>query len=246
MCGQGCQETNILSETVFKVKTTWLSGGESRWRTLRGRVRACSIQPLCQQGLMKLCVCVCVCVCVWQGGGGIPETLCILVFLESFFFLYKLCLRISLPPLFQERLKCCLSRKAPSLPQPVFGDLEFPPGLSSLDLLSGSTLSCVVTGLLIHSPHIPVLGWTWLVPLTFPGTSPFKYLAVNPHFWVITFLIRSPRFSHTTLRPLPQAGPPHSPRKTAPHIGVINSSPPFHLCVLGLSCFEIRGLFGTL
>lgn len=188
-----------------------------------------------------------VCVCVWQGGGRIPETLCVLVFLESFFFLYKLCLRINLPPLFQERLKCCLSRKAPSLPQPVFGDLEFPPGLSSLELLSGSTLSCMVTGLLIHSPHIPVqLGWTWLVPLTFPGTSPFKYLAVNPHFWIVTYLIRSPRSFHITLRPLPQVGPPHSPRKTAPHIGVINSSPSFHLCVLGLSCFEIRGLFGTL
>ena len=91
------------------------------------------------------------------------------------------------------------------------------PGLSSLELLSGSTLSCVVTGLLIHSPHIPVLGWTWLVPLTFPGTSSFKYLAVNPHFWIITYLIRSPRSSHTTLRPLPRAGPPHSPGKTAPH-----------------------------
>lgn len=26
MCGQGCQETNILSETVFKVKTISLSG----------------------------------------------------------------------------------------------------------------------------------------------------------------------------------------------------------------------------
>ena len=28
--------------------------------------------------------------------------------------------------------------------------------------------------------------------------------------------------------------------------GVINSSPSFHVCVLGLACFEVRGLFGTL
>ena len=46
VCGQGCQETNILSETVFKVKTTWLSGRISKNKSREGSISEIGYQTL--------------------------------------------------------------------------------------------------------------------------------------------------------------------------------------------------------
>lgn len=162
-----------------------------------------------------------------------------------FLLLYKLCLRISLPALFQERLpKCCLKlvKPRPFHRQCLATLVNFPQVSAPWNYSLG--LHCPALSLVCSSTAPTSQSLAGSAELLLPWDITFKYLAVNSHFWIITlFNQKSPFLSHHPERPLPRAGPPHSQGRQPSSAGVINSSPSFHLCVLGLSCFEIRGLF---
>lgn len=78
--------------------------------------------------------------------GGISEILWVLLFLEPslFSFPHNLRLRISMHHCSRDASSPASSVKPLSLPPSLFGHLQFPPVLYSLELLSGSTLSYAV------------------------------------------------------------------------------------------------------